>query len=399
MRILFAIPYGPGLTRVRSRMILERLCARNDVTLVGLAWGADDARALELWRGKASAVHVVPHGRMRQLGGLLGDPLRPFQEMVSTSPRFARCVRKQLALAKLGGRPYDVVHIEHFRGAVAANLFHGLDAHVVYDAVDCLTALAEQAQAFGVDHRVRIVAGLERGRTQRAEDRLVDQASFVSVVAERDRIAMVRNRPIENVIVIPNGVERAVARPGPLPDLPRAVFTGKLSYHANQAALKWLLDSIWPQVRRAMPTAQLTVAGADPPEWVRQATRAAGIILIANPPDMPGVLRTARVAVAPVTYSVGIQNKVLEAMGAGLPVVASSSAAAGLGKSMPPGIAVADSADVFASEIVRLFREDTYAESLRREGFDYVVKNHDWDEVVRVFERLYAPGIAAARVA
>jgi polysaccharide biosynthesis protein PslH len=399
LRILFALPYGPGQTRVRSRMILERLCAKHDVTLVGLAWSATDAEILGLWRSKASTVHVVPHGRTGQLGGLLGDPFRSFQEMVSTSPRFAHCVRKQIAAAEMAGRPYDVVHIEHFRGAVAANLFQGLDAHVVYDAVDCLAALAQQAQMFGVDRRVRIVAGLERTRTQRAEDRLIDQASFISVVAERDRMAMVRGRAIENVVVIPNGVESAVVRLGPLPDLPRAVFTGKLSYHANQAALKWLLDSIWPQVRRALPTAELTVAGADPPEWVRQATRAAGIILIANPPDMPSVLRTARVAVAPITYSVGIQNKVLEAMGAGLPVVASSSAAAGLGNSIPPGIAVADTAEAFASEIVRLFREDTYAESLRREGFDYVMKNHDWDEVVRAFERLYVPSTVAAKVA
>lgn len=378
-------------------MILERLCLRHEVTLVGLAWNADDSVILGQWRSKVSSVYIVWHGRIRQLRGLLGDPLRSLQEMVSTSPRFARCVREQLVTAELSGRPYDVVHIEHFRGAVAANLFQGLDAHVVYDAVDCLTALAEQAQAFGVDRRVRIVAGIERGRTQRAEDRLIEQASFISVVAERDRIAMVRDRPIKNVVVIPNGVERAVARPAPLSDVPRAVFTGKLSYHANQAALKWLLDGIWPQVRQALPTAELTIAGADPPEWVLQATHTAGVILIANPPNMSSVLRTARVAVAPITYSVGIQNKVLEAMGAGLPVVASSSAAAGLGTTTPPGVTVADTTNEFASEIVRLLREDTYAESLRREGYDYVMRNHDWDDVVRAFERLYAPSAILAR--
>jgi len=399
LRILFALPYSPGPTRVRSRMIIERLCARHEVTLLGLAWNAEDARVLDTWRTRASAVHIIPHGHIRQLGGLLGSPLRPFQEMVSTSPEFALTLRRLLATAEEAGRRFDAVHIEHFRGAAAAGLGRDIEARVIYDAVDCLAALAAQACTHGVQSSVRIMARAEIWRTRRAEDRLIDAADVVSVVAERERAAMVRGRLCEHVVVIPNGVERAVSRPGRLPDLPRVVFTGKLSYHANQAALKWLFDEVWPRVLRLRPAAELTIAGADPPQWVREASRAAGIVLIANPPDMAGVLRTARVAVAPVTYSVGIQNKVLEAMGAALPVVATSSAAAGLGRQAPPGIAVADTAQAFAAEVARLLHDDRYAEALRREGFDYVMQHHDWDDVVRAFEQLYVPAAAAARVA
>ena len=246
--------------------------------------------------------------------------------MVSTSPDYARRIRVLIQDAIATGRPYDAVHIEHFRGAVAADLFQPLDARVVYDAVDCLAALAEQAQKHGPRRAVRLVAAAERWRTRRAEDQLLDYADTVSVVAERDWAAMIRDRRIANVVVVPNGVERSPLGPGRLPDRPRAVFTGKLSYHANQAAAQWLLEEIWPLVRREMPAAELTIAGADPPAWLRETASRQGAKLIANPPDMDDVIRAARVAVAPIVYSVGIQNKVLEAMAAGRPVVTTTSA-------------------------------------------------------------------------
>lgn len=399
LRILFALPYSPGPTRVRSRMILERLCARHDVTLLALAWDAQDVCTLNRWRAKAHEVHIVDHGRRQQLRGLLGNPLRPFQAMVSTSPEFARTLRSLILDAKRAGRPFDSVHIEHFRGANAANLAEGLDAHVVYDAVDCLSVLAEQARTGAIDRKVRLVAGTERWRTRRAEDLLIDRADFIAVVAERDRTAMVRERSLEHVVVIPNGVERAVSRPGRLTEIPRVVFTGKLSYHANQAALRWLVEDIWPRVRQSVAAAELTVAGADPPEWLRRAAGSTGISVVANPPDMNIVLRSARVGVAPMTYSVGIQNKVLEAMGAALPVVATRSAVAGFGPESVPGIAVADDAADFATQISRLLLDDRYAEALRRGGFDYVMKHHNWDEVALAFEQLYVPASAAVRVA
>lgn len=399
MRILFALSYGPGPTRVRSRQILERLCDRHDVTLLGLAWNDSDREALVRWRGRTESVHIIPHPRLTQLRGLVGNPLRPFQQMVATSPEFASRIRVLIQDAVEDGRPYDAVHIEHFRGAAASDLIRGLNAHVVLDAVDCLAELAAQAQRNGSRWTVRAVAAAESWRTRRAEDRLLDVADVVTVVAERDWAAMTRDRMLDNVLVVPNGVERSHLGLGRLPGARRAIFTGKLSYHANEAALRWLLDDIWPLVKDRVPEAELTIAGDEPPGWLRKAAAGREFVLVANPPEMEPLIRNARVAVAPIVYSVGIQNKVLEAMAAGRPVVTTGSAADGFGYETVPGIACADSTEAFAAEVVRLFCNDDYAESLREEGYRYVMSYHDWDLVVRMFEELYGGIATPAKVA
>jgi glycosyltransferase involved in cell wall biosynthesis len=379
-------------------MILERLCRRNDVTLVGLAWSTADEQALAEWIGKAQDVHIIPHPRRQQFAGLLGNPIRPFQVMVSTSSAFAQHIRQLIQQADDQGRPYDAVHVEHLRGAAAADLRSGLNARVVYDAVDCLAELAHLAQHHSPCRSVRIVARSEEWRTRRAEDHLLRFADVITVAAERDRQAMLRDGVHEHVLVIPNGVERACAI-GSLPDAPQAVFTGKLSYHANQAAVRWLLDHVWPRVQRGIPSAGLTIAGADPPNWLRERAQQLGVELVANPDAIDPIIRSARVAIAPVIYSVGIQNKILEAMAAGRPVVTTSSGASGFQPGVLQALALADTSCAFAAEIIHLCISDRYAETLRQRAYQYVARHHDWDAVTRRFESLYETHAMAVKVA
>jgi glycosyltransferase involved in cell wall biosynthesis len=369
-------------------MLLQQLAERHDLTLLALAWNADDLDAVAEIAERGIDTHVVWHGRAQRLRGLLGDPRRPLQQIASTSPRFAASARELIQHAADTGRPFAVAHVEHLRGASAIALPRPLGVRVVYDAVDCIADLARLTRANGPSLGTRLISAYEQPRTARLEQRLVAAADAVTVVAERDRLALAAYPGGARVVVVPNGVE-ALERPAPTVAAPRAIFTGKLSYHANQAALRWLLSDIWPRVRQQAPAAELLVAGANPPRWLRRADGADGVMLVERPRDMLFQIAQARLALAPMVYSVGIQNKILEAMACGVPVVATSAAAAGLPGAADGCYLTADDAEAFAASVVTLFRDHARAWAIGSAGHAYVRRELTWRAAADAFEALY----------
>ena len=398
MRLLFVLPYGPGTTRVRSRLLLETLGAHHTITLIALMWDATDRAALDEWRARGVEVIAIPHTRSVQLAALRGDPRRPLQQIAATSPTLARVVRERLALAAWHGAAYDAVHVEHLRGAAALDLGAAIGTRVIFDAVDCIAELARLTRHHHPNRAVRLLATIEEAHTRRYEARLLAAADAITVVAARDRDALLRGSLPARITVVPNGVPRA-ERPVGLPTAPVAIFTGKLSYHANQAALRWLLTAIWPRIRATRPDACLIVAGSEPPAWAERQAGRDGVRIVANPPTMQPLLAAARVALAPLVYSVGIQNKVLEAMAYGLPVVASPTAAAGLLPAAHGCFGSADDTEAFAMQTAALFDDTTRAETLGRSGQEYVRTWHSWTAAARQFEALYAGDVVRATIA
>jgi polysaccharide biosynthesis protein PslH len=378
-------------------MLLEELTRRHEVTLLALAWNASDRETLVAWRERGLEVVAVPHGRADQLRALAGDPRRPLQQTIATSPLLARLARQRVSAAARTGRPYDAAHVEHLRGAAAVDLTTPLGVRTVFDAVDCLAALARLTRRHNANLLVRGIAAFEEGGTRRYERALVAAAAAVTVVAERDRLALLRGGAPNRITVVPNGVT-ASSRPAALTAAPVAVFTGKLSYHANQAALRLLLRDIWPRVRAAEPAARLLVAGAEPPGWVRQRAGHDGVELVANPAELGPLIGQARVALAPTVYSVGIQNKVLEALAEGVPVVATPSALAGLPSAAREYVLPGSTPPAFAEATIRLLRDDTLAAGLGAAGQTYVRRHLTWAAAASAFETLYAGTLASASV-
>src|SRR4029077_6237579 len=96
-------------------------------------------------------------------------------------------------------------------------------------------------------------------------------------------------------------------------------------------ALRFFLAEVWPLLRAAVPGLGLVVAGDRPPPGLARRLQAAGGTLVVAPPDLRGLLATATVAIAPLRCGSGVPLKVLDAWSAGVPVVASPFAAAGVG--------------------------------------------------------------------
>lgn len=129
------------------------------------------------------------------------------------------------------------------------------------------------------------------------------------------------------------------------------LFFGTLRYPPNVDALE-RLARLWPSVQRARPSTTALVAGSAPTPRVRELCVAHRWELVADFESLPAIAARARVAVAPLTHTAGIQIKVLDAAALGLPQVVRSPALAGLDPDFP--LVPHDTDEAFAAEIVRL---------------------------------------------
>ena len=98
--------------------------------------------------------------------------------------------------------------------------------------------------------------------------------------------------------------------------------------------------------------------------------------------DIRPYLWRATVAVVPLVYGAGIQNKILEAMATETPVVTTSKAISSLQASPGRDIVVADTSYDFANEILRLLENKNFRVEVSRMGLQYVRKYHDWMRIV-----------------
>ncbi|MCX7792004.1 MAG: glycosyltransferase [Chloroflexaceae bacterium] len=396
LRVLFVAPYAPSPIRVRPFQLLRHLVGRGHVvTLVCAVSGPADQDALEALR-ELCAVVAVPHGRgatlrayLKALPGSL-----PLQAAHCLNPALVAAVREAMAS---GG--FDVVHIEHLRGAeVARAAAAGLPAAppLVLDAVDSISLLFERTVRQSPVLAARAMALLDLARTRRYEAAYGRRFAHVVITSPEDRWALRTLRAAFGepsgapITVVPNGVDCAYFQPSQTARDPATVlFSGKMSYHANEAAALFLLEEIMPLVWRRRPTARVVIAGAQPGARVRAYARDPRVAVTGYVPDLRPYLARASVAVAPLRYGVGVQNKVLEAMAMGAPVVAARQATLALNARPGVELQVADDARSYADRIVELIDDPTRGAIQGQAGRAYVERHHNWDGSAGILEHVY----------
>ena len=400
LRILFISPYLPSLIRVRPYNLLKHLAERgHQLTLLALIPPGEDISGLDSLRRWCENVETTPLPRWRTLfNALQAVPSQtPLQAAYSRSPEMAELIRQAQVRTK-----FDVVHIEHLRGAELGYAVNGTPT--IFDSVDSITLLFEQVRQAGPTWRSRLLAGLDLARTCRYEGQLLTRFSRVLVTSPRDKAALAKlaDRSIDHkrLVVVPNGVDLDYFVPMELPREPATIiFSGKMSYHANIAAALDLASRIMPLVWAELPQAKLTIAGKDPAPELLALTNDSRIAVTGTVPDLRPYLAQAAVAVSPIRYGVGIQNKVLEALAMATPVVSTPQAVSALQVTPGQELLLGDSPEAIAQAIIALLRNDTLRQQLGQAGRHYVESYHDWRGVAKKLEQIYGETIAENKLA
>ncbi len=391
MNILMALPYPPSRIRIRPFGFLQALARRGHRICVLAAQPPEDRDAdLEPLHRLGVEIHCFPLSRGRTLWNAWRAWMRgePFQAGYADHPALREALRRSLR------ERWDVVHVEHLRGAGFAREIP-ID-RLVFDAVDSITRLFEQAQALAPGCLTRWLARLELARTRQFEAGWLAAFPRIVVTSKEDAAALRRLAPDgrASLTVIPNGVDLEFFRPQAVPrELATLIFTGKMSYHANMAAALDLIREIMPRIWAQRPEVQLWIVGRNPPPRLRQAARDPRVEITGTVPDLRPYLARATLAVCPLRYAVGIQNKVLEAMAMGTPVIATPPVLGGLQAVPGRDLAVAEGAGAFAEEVLRLLDDGVERAALGAAGRAYVETYHRWEFLAERLEEVYSrPG-------
>lgn len=375
LRILYIGPHPPSPIAVRPWLFLRALAQRHQVDLITLGASPETSR---VWPA-AQGFRARPIDRLLALRHA-PDAAFPLQAMAVESKAMERAIRRAI---DQGG--YDVVHVEHARALhmVPRAAWPAL----LFDAVDCLYQLFAQAAPYQ-RAALRPVFRTESRRLARFEAEAISRTARVLVASRRDASGLRALQADAPLAVLRNPVDLTAFRPAIRRSLNTVVFTGKMSFHANRVAACWLIDEIWPLVEQRHPEARLVVAGAHPPAALLRRRRA-GVDVTGYVADLGRLIASAGVAVAPLRYAVGIQNKLLEAMACAVPIVTTGAGVGDLGFQEGGHGFVANDTRAFADRICWLLGDRRTAADMGEAARAYVERHHAVEPLAQELERHY----------
>jgi len=403
MNILFVVPYVPSPVRVRPYNLIRSLVARGHHVSVLTLW-SNERELAEVNELKASCQDVMafPLPRWRSLGNCLAalPTTTPLQSAFCWQPALAK---HMLSLVSQNGKKmkFDVIHVEHLRGAryglyLKSKFTRQSSAlPIVWDSVDSISFLFKQAALQSKRRLSRWMTRFELGRTEKYEGWLLNQFDRVLVTSSNDeqnmRSLVLPAWPEPSISVLPNGVDLSYFTPAPSlarePDT--LVVSGKMSYHANVSMVLYLVNDIMPLVWARRPEVRVCIVGKDPPREIVALSANPTISVTGTVPEIRPYLQRATLAVAPITYGAGVQNKVLEAMACGTPVVSSPLAVSALKVIAGEDVIVVQKPAEFAKAILLLLEDDQQRQQLGKAGRVYVEKNHQWSLITEQLEQTY----------
>ena len=387
--LVHRIPYPPDKgDKVRSFHLLKHLVAQHRV-FVGTF--VDDP---------ADAVHVEALSKL--CAGLHAATLNPLRSRFASLTALAS--NEPLTLRYYGDHgmrrwventlAHEAIDAVVVFSSSMAQYAEGLtDTPVLVDFVDVDSA---KWTAYA-DQRTWPLSWLYRREGERLlayERRVAASASrsFFSTEKETQLFVQLAPECAGHVESMNNGVDAqffspAVDRTSPFSANETAlVFTGAMDYWPNIDAVCWFARELLPELQRLRPGLRFHIVGRSPAPAVR-ALASECVLVTGTVPDVRPYLQHAAVVVAPLRLARGIQNKILEAMAMGRPVVASASCVAALEAQPGSEILAAESAEDFIRCIDQLLQFPDQANGIGEAGRSRVQASYTWAAHMSVLDR------------
>ncbi len=395
MRILYLTPYVPSRIRVRPFNLIKCLSAFHEISLVSLVCDEYERKLVHEVAEYCVSVDLVPLPKSRSyMNCLLSLPSSlPLRVAYYKSPELEQCVRRVIR-----ERSIEVVHGELIKIAPLLQKV-AKEEHVatLFDSVDCISWYLQQQRNTVRDPLRKAFVFSEMKRMRRFERRALASFDRTVITSAHDRDCLLAlGAEARAIAVMPNGVDTEYFTPLVAPrQEDTLVFCAKLDYYPNSHAILHFCREVLPRIWQRRPDVRLQLVGNNPPEAVRNLASDERITVTGYVPDIRPYLGGASIALAPLHVAAGMQNKVLEALAMGTPMVATPGSCRSLQVKDGVHLLVAEEDQAFADAVVRLLEDGQLAQSLGWAGREFVVENYSWIEAAKNLSGLYREIVGA----
>jgi len=220
---------------------------------------------------------------------------------------------------------------------------------------------------------------LEGTKLERFEKKLANKFDCCTCTTKEEKRTLESYKCATNTGWFPHGVDSEYFQPDGNDYEPDTIcFIGRMDYFPNQDCMKEFCANVLPVICARRPGVKLTIIGANPPPEIRKLGEIEGVTVTGSVPDVrPYVLKSA-VNVAPLNIARGTQNKILESLAMGIPVVSSVKAAGGIDAIPGEHFLTASEPQEYASSILRLLENPEERERFSLAGRKRMLTNHNW---------------------
>lgn len=245
----------------------------------------------------------------------------------------------------------------------------------------------------GVERRLQKVSALKRPffrmewkRLLRYEENVFTRFSASTIISTQDRdLLPVKQK--EKIVVVPNGVDTDFFAPADANKDYELLFNGNMNYPPNVESAVYIVKRILPLVWKKNPGVKLLISGANPSAEV-QALASENVTVTGWVDDVRESFARSKMLVAPMQSSIGLQNKLLEAMAMQLPCITTTLSNNAV-KAVPDSqILVADTPEQFAAHIQTLLDFPEKAERLAENGYRLVHEKFNWKQTCQLLEKV-----------
>lgn len=237
-------------------------------------------------------------------------------------------------------------------------------------------------------------------KMQAYERQAMKRFDVVVAVSDRDAETFRRNYGLDGAHVIPTGVDLEFFEYHAPKREHEIVFCGSMDWLANQDAVYYFMDDVWPLIIKRHPEARMTVVGRAPPQKLVRRARSRGLnwTFTGFVDDVRPHMRGAAVSVIPLRIGGGTRLKAYEAMAMGSPLVSTSIGVEGLPVEDGEHYLMADSAESFASAVLALMKDRERRERIARAARTLVDANFSFRVAATVFAQGCDRAIEKARI-
>ena len=365
MNILFLtsrFPFPPiGADKLRVFKLLEILSKKHSVTLLSFTdrkFKDSEKNEYKKYFSRIEIIHLPLYvSYLKCLAGLFGK--LPLQVYYYRSGRMKRLVKKEI-------KNFDLIFVHLIRMAEYVKDFKGIPK--ILDLEDALSMNYARSIKFQKG-LIYLRNKIEKERVLKYETRVLERFDKNIMVSEIDKNYLGKYSNIDNVEIVPVGkdIEYFSFNENSF-DNNNIVFMGNMRTYPNNDAVKYFCNSIFPIVLKRYPNVKFYIVGANTTKEVFALGKRRNVVVTGEVDDVREHIKKAVVSVCPLRTGAGVQNKILESMALGTPVVTSTIGLEGINAIPDEEILVTDDKNEFAGKIMSLMENSDLRKRIAIKG-------------------------------